>query len=82
MFFVFFSGFAIYQDVIEVYRAELIEVVAERVVNKPLKGSRGSSQPERYNQGFKQSKADKESSQLFVSFFYSYIIKRRDDIDL
>ena len=43
VFFVFFSGFAIYQDVVEVCGAELIEVVAERVVNKPLKGSRGPS---------------------------------------
>jgi hypothetical protein len=43
MFFVFFSGFAIDQDVVKVGRAELIEVVAERIVNKPLKGSRGSS---------------------------------------
>jgi hypothetical protein len=43
MFFVFFSGFTIDQDVVEVGRAELIEVVAERIVNKPLEGSRGSS---------------------------------------
>jgi hypothetical protein len=43
MFFVFFSGFTIDHDVIEVGRAELIEVLAERIVNKPLEGSRGSS---------------------------------------
>jgi hypothetical protein len=43
MFFVFFSGFTIDQDVVEVGRVELIEVVAERTVNKPLEGSRGSS---------------------------------------
>jgi hypothetical protein len=43
MFFVFFSGLTIDQDVVKVRRAELVEVVAERVVNKPLKGSRGPS---------------------------------------
>ena len=82
MFFVFFLCLTINQDVVKVCRTELVEVVVERVVNKSLKGSRGSSQPERHNQGFEQSKAGKESSQLFVSFFYSYVIKHRDNIDL
>jgi hypothetical protein len=39
MFFVFFAGLAINQDIVEVHRAELVEVVIERVVNKPLEGS-------------------------------------------
>ena len=82
MFFVFLIGLTINQDIIEVRRVELVEVVAERVVNKPLEGRRGPSQPEQYNQGFKQSKADKERSQLFVFFFYPYVIKRRNDVDL
>ena len=82
MFFVFFPGLTINQDVVKVYRTELVEVVVERVVNKPLEGRRGPSQPEQYNQGFKQSKADKERSQLFVFFFYPYVIKRRNDVDL
>jgi hypothetical protein len=43
MLFVFFSGLTINQDVVKVCRAELVKVVAERVVNKPLKGSRGPS---------------------------------------
>jgi hypothetical protein len=43
VFFVFFLGLTIDQDVVKVRRAELVEVVAERVVNKPLKGSRGPS---------------------------------------
>ena len=43
MFFVFFVGLTINQDIIEVRGAELVEVVAERVVNKPLEGSRGPS---------------------------------------
>jgi hypothetical protein len=43
MFFVFFPGLTINQDVVEVRGVELIEVVVERVVNKPLKGSRGPS---------------------------------------
>ena len=43
MFFIFFVGLTINQDIVEVCRAELVEVVAERVVNKPLEGSWGSS---------------------------------------
>jgi len=43
VFFVFFVGLAINQDIIEVRGVELVEVVAERVVNKPLEGSRGPS---------------------------------------
>ena len=43
MFFVFFPGLTINQDVVKVHRIELVEVVAERVVNKPLEGSRGPS---------------------------------------
>ena len=43
MFFVFFPGLTVNQDVVKVRRAELVEVVAERVVNEPLKGSRGPS---------------------------------------
>ena len=43
MFFMFFPGLTINQDVIKVYRIELVEVVVERVVNKPLKGRRGPS---------------------------------------
>jgi hypothetical protein len=43
VFFVFFVGLAINQDIVEVRRAELVEVVAERVINKPLEGSRGPS---------------------------------------
>jgi hypothetical protein len=39
MFFVSFSGLTINQDVVKVHRAELVEVVAERVINKPLEGS-------------------------------------------
>jgi hypothetical protein len=39
VFFVFFLGLTINQDVVKVHRAELVEVVVERVVNKPLKGS-------------------------------------------
>ena len=49
VFFVFFPGLTINQDVVKVRRTELVEVVAERVVNKPLKGSRSPSQPERHN---------------------------------
>jgi hypothetical protein len=43
VFFVFFSGLTINQDVVEVRGTELIEVVAERVVNKPLEGREGPS---------------------------------------
>jgi hypothetical protein len=43
MFFVFFSGLTVNQDIVEVCGAELVEVVAERVVNKTLEGSRGPS---------------------------------------
>jgi hypothetical protein len=43
MFFIFFLGLTINQDIVEVYRAELVKVVVERVVNKPLKGSRSPS---------------------------------------
>jgi hypothetical protein len=43
VFFVFFSGLTINQDIVEVHGAELVKVVAERVVNKPLEGSRGPS---------------------------------------
>ena len=82
MFFVFLIGLTINQNIIEVRRVELVEVVAERVVNKPLEGRRGPSQPEQYNQGFEQSKVDKEYSQLFVFFFYLYIIKHRNNINL
>jgi hypothetical protein len=39
VFFVFFSGLTINQDIVEVRGAELIKVAAERVVNEPLKGS-------------------------------------------
>jgi hypothetical protein len=39
MFFVFFSGLTINQDIVEVCGAELVKVVVERVVNEPLKGS-------------------------------------------
>jgi hypothetical protein len=39
MFFVFFSGLTINQDVVKVCGTELVKVVAERVVNKPLEGS-------------------------------------------
>jgi hypothetical protein len=49
VFFVSFSGLTINQDVVKVRGAELVEVVAERIVNKPLEGSRGPSQPERHN---------------------------------
>jgi hypothetical protein len=41
VFFVSFSGLIVNQDVVKVRGAELVEVVAERVVNKPLEGSRG-----------------------------------------
>ena len=43
MFFVFFAGLTINQDIVKVYRVELVEVVVERVVNKPLEGRRGPS---------------------------------------
>jgi hypothetical protein len=43
VFFVFFLGLTINQDIIEVHRAELVKVVVERVVNEPLKGSWGPS---------------------------------------
>jgi hypothetical protein len=49
MFFVSFSGLTVNQDVVKVRGAELVEVVAERVVNKPLEGSRGPGQPEQHN---------------------------------
>ena len=49
MFFVFFLGLTINQDVVKVRRTELVEVVAERVVNKPLEGRQGPSQPEWHN---------------------------------
>ena len=39
MFFIFFIGLTINQDIIKVYRVELVKVVIERVVNKPLEGS-------------------------------------------
>jgi hypothetical protein len=43
VFFVFFSGLTVNQDIVKVHRAELVEVVVERVVNKPLEGSWGPS---------------------------------------
>jgi hypothetical protein len=43
VFFVFFSGLTINQDIVEVRGVELVKVVAERVVNEPLKGSQGPS---------------------------------------
>jgi hypothetical protein len=43
VFFMFFAGLTINQDIIEVHRVELVEVVIERVINKPLEGSRGPS---------------------------------------
>jgi hypothetical protein len=43
VFFMFFLGLTINQDIVEVYRVELVKVVVERIVNKPLKGSRGPS---------------------------------------
>ena len=43
MFFVFFLGLTINQDVVKVHRTELVKVVAERVVNKPLEGRRSPS---------------------------------------
>ena len=82
MFFMFFLGLTINQDVIKIYRVELVKVIVERVINKPLEGYQDSSQSKQYNQGFEQSKADKEYSQLFISFFYLYVIKRRNDINL
>ena len=39
MFFIFFIGLTINQDIIKVYRVELVKVVIERVINKPLEGS-------------------------------------------
>ena len=78
----FFLGLTINQDVIKVYRVELVEVVIERVVNKPLKGSQGPSQSKQHNQGFKQSKVGKEYSQPLIFFFYLYVIKYRDNINL
>jgi hypothetical protein len=39
VFFVFFLGLTINQDIVEVRGVELVKVVIERVVNKPLKGS-------------------------------------------
>jgi hypothetical protein len=39
VFFVFFLGLTINQDIVEVHRTELVKVVIERVVNEPLKGS-------------------------------------------
>jgi hypothetical protein len=39
VFFMFFSGLTINQDIVEVRGVELVKVVVERVVNKPLKGS-------------------------------------------
>jgi hypothetical protein len=39
MFFVSFLGLTINQDIVKVRRVELVEVVVERVVNKPLEGS-------------------------------------------
>ena len=39
MFFVFFIGLTINQDIIKIYRVELVKVVVERVVNKPLEDS-------------------------------------------
>ena len=82
MFFMFFLGLTINQDIVKICRAELVKVVTERVINKPLEDSQGPSQPKQHNQGFEQSKVDKEYSQLFVSFFHLYVIKHRDDIDL
>jgi hypothetical protein len=35
----FFLGLTINQDIVEVRRVELVKVVVERIVNKPLKGS-------------------------------------------
>ena len=43
MFFIFFLGLTINQDVVKVRRIELVEVVVERVVNKPLEGRRSLS---------------------------------------
>jgi hypothetical protein len=43
VFFVFFSGLTINQDIVEVRGVELVKVVVERVVNEPLKGSQGPS---------------------------------------
>ena len=34
----FFLGLTINQDVVKVHRAELVKVIIERVVNKPLEG--------------------------------------------
>jgi hypothetical protein len=39
IFFIFFLDLTINQDVVKVYRAELVKVVIERVINKPLEGS-------------------------------------------
>jgi hypothetical protein len=39
VFFVFFLGLTVNQDIVEVRGTELVEVVAERVVNEPLEGS-------------------------------------------
>ena len=39
MFFMFFIGLTINQDIIKICRTELVKVVIERVVNKPLEDS-------------------------------------------
>ena len=39
MFFVFFIGLTINQDIVKICRAELVKVVAERVIDKPLEDS-------------------------------------------
>ena len=39
MFFIFLIGLTINQDIIKVHRVKLVEVVVERVINKPLEGS-------------------------------------------
>ena len=70
------------QDIVEVYRIELIEIFIESIVNKPLECSRGSYQPKQYNKGFEESKVGKEGSQVLVAFLYLYVIKHRDNINL
>ena len=40
---------AIYQDIIEIYRVETVEVLVKYIINKPLERARSASKAKKYN---------------------------------
>ena len=68
---VFVQSFGIYQNVVKICDAELVEIVSQYVVDERLKGGRGVGQPKGHNQVFIMTISCAECGFLFFFFFYS-----------